>query len=107
MRIMQAAMGGGVAAAAPPHAEAGVVVEPLQGAGIKRQRHEARPAAAAGPPPCSRSKLFTFLGFVVAPGPAAACRDHPFEVSTARLHCTAPHCLSVCFLDRSIDRAEA
>ena len=106
MRIMQAAMGGMAAAAAPPpppHAEPEVVVEqPLQqGAGIKRQRHEARPAAAAGPPPCSRSKLFTFLGFVVAPGPAAACRDHPFEVSTARLHCTAPHCLSVCFLDRS------
>ena len=106
MRIMQAAMGGGVAAAAPPHAEAGVVVEPLQGAGIKRQRHEARPLAAADgghgasapppPSPCS-SKLFTFLGFVVAPGP---CRDHPFEVCPA-LHRTV--CLSV----SSIDRAEA
>ncbi|KAG2555047.1 hypothetical protein PVAP13_9KG551400 [Panicum virgatum] len=90
MRIMQAAMGGGVAAAAPPHAEAGVVVEPLQGAGIKRQRHEARPLAAADgghgasapppPSPCS-SKLFTFLGFVVAPGP---CRDHPSEIAGRR-----------------------
>ena len=109
MRIMQAAMGGGVAAAAPPHAEAGVVVEPLQGAGIKRQRHEARPLAAADgghgasapppPSPCS-SKLYTFLGFVVAPGP---CRDHPFEVCPA--HCTA---LSVCLFPRSIElRPEA
>ncbi|RLN19892.1 uncharacterized protein C2845_PM02G38710 [Panicum miliaceum] len=82
MRIMQAAMGGMAAApGAPPHAEP--EVEPLQGAGIKRQRHEARPAAASGghaaPPP---NKLFTFLGFVVAPGPAACRRDHPFEIAS-------------------------
>ncbi|PUZ43021.1 hypothetical protein GQ55_9G628700 [Panicum hallii var. hallii] len=85
MRIMQAAMGGMAAApgAPPPHAEP--EVEPLQGAGIKRQRHEARPAAACGghaapaPPP---NKLFTFLGFVVAPGPAACRRDHPFEIAS-------------------------
>ncbi|RCV46725.1 hypothetical protein SETIT_9G554300v2 [Setaria italica] len=86
MRVMQAAMG--MAAPLPPHAEP--EVEPRGGAGIKRQQQQ-RPAAADGehaapPPPPSDSKLFTFLGFVVAPGPPqpACCsssRDHPFEIA--------------------------
>jgi hypothetical protein len=89
MRMMQAAMGvaaaaGAAAAAAPPphHHHAETVVEPGRGPRIKQ--HLARPGADGGEhaPPSSR-QLFTFLGFVVAPGPPpppCCSRDHPFEV---------------------------
>jgi hypothetical protein len=96
MRMMQAAMGVAAAAGAPPppptplpprHAE---MVEPGGGPGIKQ--HLARPGAdggehAAPAPPSSSKQRFTFLGFVVAPGPPPppCCgRDHPFEVCTAQ-----------------------
>jgi hypothetical protein len=96
MRMMQAAMGVAAAAGAPPppppprHAE---MVEPGRGPGIKQ--HLARPGADGGehaaPAPPSSKQRFTFLGFVVAPGPPPppCCgRDHPFEVCTAA---TAQH----------------
>ncbi|RLN42782.1 uncharacterized protein C2845_PM01G01720 [Panicum miliaceum] len=114
MRIMHAAMGGMAPApgAPPPHSEPEVVVEPLQGAGIKRQRqrHEARPAAACGghaapaPPP---NKLFTFLGFVVAPGPGACRRDHPFEIAgRTPTHGVAPTANRLpCNLERPSNKA--
>ncbi|CAD6209381.1 unnamed protein product [Miscanthus lutarioriparius] len=88
MRMMQAAMGVAAAAGAPPpptppprHAE---MVEPGRGPGIKQ--HLVLPGADGGehaPPPSSKQR-FTFLGFVVAPGPPPpppSCgRDHPFEM---------------------------
>nr|CAB3502135.1 unnamed protein product [Digitaria exilis] len=83
-------------------AEAGVVEPRWLPTGIKqrrRPRHEADDAgvfAARAPPSSSSSssdELFTFLGFVVAPGPAACCRGssshdhhhHPFEISARAL----------------------
>lgn len=55
--------------------------------GIKQQRRprheEAEDAGELAALPPSSGKLLKFLGFVVAPGPAASCcRDHPFEVRT-------------------------
>lgn len=119
MRMMQAAMGvaagaaAGAPARAPPplplpppppprHAE---MVEPGRGPGIK-QPHAARPGADDGehahPPSRSSSKQrFTFLGFVVAPGPPPPCcsRDHPFEVQYALLLLPPHACLHcVCLL---------
>ncbi|CAN6314184.1 unnamed protein product [Urochloa humidicola] len=71
MRMMQAAAMGMPPPPPPPQV---VVVEP-RAAGIKQQ------AQAGGE---HGNKLFTFLGFVVAPRPGSACcstsRDHPFEV---------------------------
>ncbi|CAL4937455.1 unnamed protein product [Urochloa decumbens] len=76
-----------------------VVVEP-RGAGIKPWpaatdgEHAAPPAAPAN----NNNKLFTFLGFVVAPRPrprprpgCCSSRDHPFEIAgRAPTHSAAP-----------------
>ncbi|KAJ1298960.1 hypothetical protein BS78_01G494400 [Paspalum vaginatum] len=89
MRTMmqQAAMGVAAAGAPPPAprraADDVVVVEP-RGAGIKQQQQQSADDGEHTAPPSNKHELFTFLGFVVAPGPPppACCRsrDHPFEM---------------------------
>ncbi|CAL4912384.1 unnamed protein product [Urochloa decumbens] len=75
---MQAAATG-MSMAPPPPPQ--MVVEP-RGAGIKPCPAATDGEHAAPPANSNKLKLFTFLGFVVAPRPACcSSRDHPFEIA--------------------------